>query len=500
MTTEFPPATGAVPSATFRVMRIFSYMYPKDWIRFIFELVIVGFVTFYIIEEISEMRELGWDYINDPWNYVDWANILVFLVVIILRIFTVSYIGTTGFNVDDNSFVNIHPVAFLIDMERNINAVNAFIMWFRLFKYLRISRRLSQLTDTLSSAAADIVVFLGIFFIVFFGYAQAGWMLFSVDIVGFRTLLQAIYSLFRQTLGDFDFASMEQSNRYLGPLFFFSFSILVIFILMNMFLAIVNDTYSEVKLSSKASAEREISFKQMITVSVANALKKLRKNKSQVSQIRTAFEAADKDNNNILDEDEVAAVLRENSSINAALGEDIKGIIRQYDKDGNKKLDQKETQELLQFLKQKEQSLDTATRALQQSQKLNEGSSSAATAAVTGAILSPRGVSARNAKAGAVGLVEVMTESAMMSSSSPDYEALQSSMIALTEKVNSMESNIQKILSYMEGKSKKVSREKALKQEERELPPINRPRSSSIFSGNNNNNNNNNNDTARPPK
>ena len=48
-------------------------------------------------------------------------------------------------------------------------------------------------------------------------------------------------------LGDFDFHQIENANRILGPAFFISYVFFVFFVLLNMFLAIINDTYAEVK-------------------------------------------------------------------------------------------------------------------------------------------------------------------------------------------------------------------------------------------------------------
>lgn len=55
------------------------------------------------------------------------------------------------------------------------------------------------------------------------------------------------FTLFRIILGDFDFHQLEAANRILGPIFFMLFVFFVFFVLINMFLAIINDTYSEVK-------------------------------------------------------------------------------------------------------------------------------------------------------------------------------------------------------------------------------------------------------------
>jgi len=55
------------------------------------------------------------------------------------------------------------------------------------------------------------------------------------------------FTLFRLILGDFDFRALQQANRILGPAYFILYVFFVFFILLNMFLAIINDTYADVK-------------------------------------------------------------------------------------------------------------------------------------------------------------------------------------------------------------------------------------------------------------
>ena len=60
-------------------------------------------------------------------------------------------------------------------------------------------------------------------------------------------LLVLRFTLFRIILGDFNFHELEEANRILGPTYFVLYVFFVFFVLLNMFLAIINDTYSEVK-------------------------------------------------------------------------------------------------------------------------------------------------------------------------------------------------------------------------------------------------------------
>ena len=54
-------------------------------------------------------------------------------------------------------------------------------------------------------------------------------------------------TLFRMILGDFDFMEIYTAKPGWGPFYFISYIFMVFFFLLNMFLAIVNDTYAEVK-------------------------------------------------------------------------------------------------------------------------------------------------------------------------------------------------------------------------------------------------------------
>lgn len=85
------------------------------------------------------------------------------------------------------------------------------------------------------------------FFIVFIAFAQLGYMVFGTENDDFRTFTDSIFTLMRTILGDFDYLKIEKSNRILGPIYFILFIFFVFFVLFNMFLAIINDTYTEVK-------------------------------------------------------------------------------------------------------------------------------------------------------------------------------------------------------------------------------------------------------------
>ena len=93
----------------------------------------------------------------------------------------------------------------------------------------------------------DVASFFVMFAIVFLAFAQLGNLLFGTQVTDFASFDESIFTLLRTILGDFNFHAIQKADRLLGPVFFVSYVLFVFFILMNIFLAIINDTYSLVK-------------------------------------------------------------------------------------------------------------------------------------------------------------------------------------------------------------------------------------------------------------
>ena len=93
-------------------------------------------------------------------------------------------------------------------------------------------------------------------------------MVFGNYIYKFSTISESFYTLFRTILGDFDFHELERAHWFLGPAYFISYVMVVFFVLVNMFLAIINESYSAVKeeASNKRGGKefQEVDFKRKI--------------------------------------------------------------------------------------------------------------------------------------------------------------------------------------------------------------------------------------------
>ena len=91
------------------------------------------------------------------------------------------------------------------------------------------------------------VGFFVMFCIIFTAFVQLGYLLFGAQISDYSSMYNACFALIRTILGDFDFISLEKANRFFGPVYFLCFVFFVFFVLLNMFLAILSDSFGDVK-------------------------------------------------------------------------------------------------------------------------------------------------------------------------------------------------------------------------------------------------------------
>ncbi len=122
--------------------------------------------------------------------------------------------------------------------------VNALLIFLRILQYFKFNKRLSVLSDVISSAATDAGFFLLMFVIVLLGFAIWGNTVFGVQIQEMSSVFFAVHSFFVIITGDFDYDELAKNgNLTLVPIFFVSFMVLFNLLLLNMFIAIVSAHY-----------------------------------------------------------------------------------------------------------------------------------------------------------------------------------------------------------------------------------------------------------------
>ncbi|XP_055245082.1 polycystin-2-like protein 2 isoform X8 [Gorilla gorilla gorilla] len=258
---EFPATGGILTSWQFYSVKLLRYVSYYDYFIASCEITFCIFLFVFTTQEVKKIKEFKSAYFKSIWNWLE-------LLLLLLLKSTETY--------SDFYFLACWHIYY-----NNIIAITIFFAWIKIFKFISFNKTMSQLSSTLTRCIKDIVGFAIMFFIIFFAYAQLGFLVFGSQVDDFSTFQNSIFAQFRIVLGDFNFAGIQQANPILGPIYFITFIFFVFFVLLNMFLAIINDTYSEVKADYSIGRRPDFELGKMIKQSYKNVLEKFRLKKAQ---------------------------------------------------------------------------------------------------------------------------------------------------------------------------------------------------------------------------
>jgi polycystin 2 len=312
LTFEFPATGGVVSSSMFRTSKLIRYVNNFDYFIMVCEIFLIIYIVYYTIEEILELRQQGKALYSSLWNLIDLIIILIAYVCIIFNVYRNNKVNELldSLLMDEQQYPDFEFLGYWQMQFNNTIAGATFISWMKIFKYTSFNKTMTQLTTTISRCAKDVAGFAVMFFIIFLAYAQLGYLIFGTQVYDFSSFAQSIYTLFRTILGDFDYEAIQRAQRILGPIYFLSYIFFVFFVLLNMFLAIINDTYAEVK---GEIVESEIKLTTFLKKGCSRIMDKFNLKHEKIVDIQHALVKGDLNNDKLIDFDEFRNNLRVSS-------------------------------------------------------------------------------------------------------------------------------------------------------------------------------------------
>eukprot|EP01063_Lacrimia_lanifica_P015261 TRINITY_DN22073_c0_g1_i1.p1 TRINITY_DN22073_c0_g1~~TRINITY_DN22073_c0_g1_i1.p1 ORF type:complete len:874 (+),score=327.79 TRINITY_DN22073_c0_g1_i1:76-2622(+) len=218
---------------------------------FFFTLVLLLLVNFGLDWRASykRSRRILYFLIGDGcvWNLLEFANLIMLIAVMGLRW---AWWDASRSAQELQFPVESYPpnLDFLKDLYMTatyLNSVNIVLTFLKILKYCQLYQKLNILTSTLDKAKDKVIGVMLLFCWSVFAYAMAGHLLFGGALFEFRNLNTSFSTLMRMLLGDFDYPSLRRENRVLAGLYFWSFSVLCLFLLLNFIIAILGDGFSQ---------------------------------------------------------------------------------------------------------------------------------------------------------------------------------------------------------------------------------------------------------------
>merc|ERR1711998_17188 len=161
-------------------------------------------------------------------------------------IYQVSKMVESGSFAKPEFNVEVQNAVEFVKTVDTMNSINAVICFIKLFKYLDSHPSLGQFTRTISQAQSDLGSFMLVIAIVLTGFGIAFMLAFGHDSDAYMTFGMSFLALCEGMLGNLD-TSVLYSASALGPFLFLVYVIVMIFVVLSMFLSIVDNAYSIVQ-------------------------------------------------------------------------------------------------------------------------------------------------------------------------------------------------------------------------------------------------------------
>jgi len=203
----------------------------------------------YILQELERIQGSRISYFADWWNIFDWIVYIWISAGVVVRI-----IALCG----GEEASNIH---------REILALSMIVIWIRLLKAMRAFQALGPFIVMLGHILRDTLRFGFLYFEFFIPYIIAFWMLFggseraaimarskeSGD--GWEKVNDLIYSVWLVTVvGEYDFNAIVSVDKLMAQILVGTFTALSGILLLNLFIALMSDTFQRVYDNAKANA------------------------------------------------------------------------------------------------------------------------------------------------------------------------------------------------------------------------------------------------------
>ena len=208
--------------------------------------------------EIKEIIDQKRAYFMQFWNWVHMMQILTSTSAVVIGLRKANQASFFVKKVQQNPYDNssLDRIATLSDYENYLLALVTFTITIRLLKLFKFNRQIEQMARTLRRSQRSLLSFAVVFGISLLAFSVAGILIFGSTISSFSSFYQSFATVVRMTVGgSVNLPDVKFHHQILGPLYLSMFVIWMLFILVNMLVAILMDFYQIEREDAVSSAD-----------------------------------------------------------------------------------------------------------------------------------------------------------------------------------------------------------------------------------------------------
>lgn len=256
--------TGGYNTVT-RIRTLTLYASPDPGFKSFYQLcqlLLMLIILFFFFAEIGKMYRQKCAYFTQFWNWMELLQIFGAIAAIVMFFFKEMYTSEFVKRVQANPFETSSTdyIVLWSDLEIYLLAFVIFIVTMKFLKLIRFNRHICQMIATIQKSIDHLLSFFCVFIGIILAYTQLGVLVFGSNVPAYSSFFQAMRAVCQMILGGTThFHELKATSRIVGPLFVFCYMLSMSMIMLNMFLAILNDSYDEVKeVQGDAFADAEL--------------------------------------------------------------------------------------------------------------------------------------------------------------------------------------------------------------------------------------------------
>lgn len=250
------------PTVEFLSCRMNPYSTVFDLIRLLLEVIFALFLVFYCFEELKELYTGGVKaYFNSFWNVVELGNLTLFILIIYKWIIFMTLSKADFTRRERYVFHDLYTVADVFNGTAYYAAVNVVWSFSKVFKYLQLYSRFLIIWDVLAHSMKYIMPFMVIIMLIVIAYAYSGNWLYGQRVDNFHTIRLTFSTLLLSMVDGFEYEGMRDASPGLSSfLWAVMWMVMSTLVLLNMFIAILSDSYCYVQDRIKKQEHIEKSY------------------------------------------------------------------------------------------------------------------------------------------------------------------------------------------------------------------------------------------------
>ena len=206
----------------------------------------VFLLCYFIIECIKLFRQKC-SYFKSLWNWMGVFQIFTASLALIFQAIKSERVVITLGRLKENPFipVSFHQAVFWSEAETVALCITSAIATLRLLRCFHFNHQVIKLSSFMRSHLPSLISFFVIFCVLSTGYALSGMIAFGSENALFSSFGKAFISQFLTIIGNNELIrEIEEGGIIMGRLFLLGFVFTTVIFITNMFVAVLNDSYS----------------------------------------------------------------------------------------------------------------------------------------------------------------------------------------------------------------------------------------------------------------